>query len=101
MSSEKESQEYIKNRNFLCDLLGKFKLKDGRTIEILTWNRNQYKLENPLSATIARIRITPSENPKEILKVTYDEVLELLGKVRYVYKGKGKGKEKEKEKETI
>ena len=88
MGSERESQEYIKNRNYLCDLLGKFKTTTGSILEILTWSCNPYRMENPYSVTVARVRINTNSNPKEIFRLTYDEVLEMLGKVRYIHKKK-------------
>ena len=86
MNSEKESLDYIKNRNYLCDLLGNFKTLDGENFEILYWRCNPHRMEDPLSVTTAGIRVTPSYDPKEIRTYTYDEVLTKLGKKRYVHK---------------
>ena len=85
MGSERESQEYIKNRNYLCDLLGKFKTIDGSIIEILTWSCNPYRIENAYSVTYARIRMKSNLDDKEIFRVPYDEILAMLGKERYVH----------------
>ena len=83
-----ESEEYIKNRNYLCDLLGNFKTLDGENLEILYWRCNPHRLEDPLSVTTAGVHITPSEDPEKIQILTYDEVLEKLGKKRYIHKRK-------------
>jgi len=94
---EAKSREYIANRNLFCDLLGKFEvvnggtqddftIVEGDTMEILTWSCSPYKVEDSYAAAQARIRINPIGDSGKILIRTYDEVLEILGKVRYSYK---------------
>jgi len=93
---ETKDREYIANRNYFCDLLGRFKVVNdkaqdgfevfkGDTLEILTWSCNPYRMEDAYSVSRARLRINPVGDEGEILQLPYDTILYLLGKKRYVH----------------
>lgn len=77
---QRKERQKIERRNLFCDLLGKFKMIDGREMEILAWQNGTVISPGCIHNASAKVFIRPSEDEDQIKFFTYKEVLEMTGR---------------------